>query len=64
MIHIIAAFLTFLALAAPLPAGAHPLKELEGQLYEREKFFQPLRRKAPAFQLQDAQGRSVSLVVW
>lgn len=49
-----------LALAAPA-ASAHSLKELEATLGDREKYFQPIDKDAPAFALQDADGRAVSL---
>ena len=41
---------------------AHSLKELEGQLVKREKYFQPIDQPAPEFTLQDAGGRSVGLM--
>ena len=43
-------------------AAAHSVQELEGDLSEREKYFQPLEdRRAPGFTLQNADGREVSL---
>ena len=41
---------------------AHSFKSLESQLYKKEKYFQPLDRKAPDFTLQDANGRIVGSV--
>ena len=43
------------------PARAHPPAELDRQLDAREKYFQALDRPAPKFDLQDADGRAVSL---
>lgn len=55
----------FLGLAAAIaiiaPATAHSIKELEGDLRERERYFQPQERTAPGFELQDAGGRPVRL---
>ena len=53
------AFLLAAALA-PAAAGAHTLESLQGQLFEKEKFFQ-IKNPAPAFALQDADGKPVSL---
>lgn len=61
MTRFISALLALVVCAAPLSAAAHSLKELERQLYDREKFFQQVHRPAPAFSLQDAEGRTVSL---
>jgi protein SCO1/2 len=47
------------AVLAPL-ASAHSLKELEDQLLDREKYFQPVDIAAPEFTLVDAGGRTVS----
>jgi protein SCO1 len=52
--------LAVLAASAPA-AAAHSLDELDAQLRDREKYFQPMDQNAPAFTLQDAQGRTVSL---
>ena len=41
--------------------AAHSLDELEGQLGDREKYFQPIGKEAPDFALQDADGRAVAL---
>ncbi|MGH6943799.1 MAG: SCO family protein [Geminicoccaceae bacterium] len=45
------------------PAAAHSLKELEADIAGREKYFQALGqgREAPAFALQEADGRTVRL---
>ena len=49
------------ALAAS-PAAAHSVQELEGDLFGRERYFQPLEgRGAPGFTLRDGDGREVSL---
>jgi len=51
-----------LVLAAAAPAAwSHSLKDLQAQLGDREKYFQPIDKDAPAFMLQDADGHSVSL---
>lgn len=50
-----------LAVGLTGPVLAHSLKELEAQLHEREKYFQPIERPAPPFTLRDADGRRVSL---
>ena len=47
--------------AAVTPATAHSLKNLEARLYDREKYFQPLEKQAPEFEIQDADGRFVRL---
>lgn len=50
------------ALAAPRPAGAHPVKDLERRLHDRELYFEPVQaRPAPEFALQNAEGRPVRL---
>jgi protein SCO1/2 len=51
-----------LTVAAPaFPLAAHSLEELQGQLVDREKYFQPIGKEAPDFALQDAEGRAVTL---
>jgi len=50
-----------LLLAPVLPLSGHSLEELQGQLGDREKYFQPTARKAPHFTLEDAEGRAVAL---
>jgi protein SCO1/2 len=50
-----------LPLAPVLPVAAHSLEELEGQLGEREKYFQPIGKAAPEFTLEDPEGRAVAL---
>src|SRR6266536_4918821 len=40
---------------------SHSLKDLQAQLGDREKYFQPIDKDAPAFMRQDADGHSVSL---
>ena len=48
-------------LAPVLPLAAHSLEELQGQLGDREKYFQPTDREAPDFALEDAEGGAVAL---
>ena len=43
------------------PASAHSLKSLEDSLHDKEKYFQPLDKEAPDFELQDAEGLTVRL---
>ncbi len=61
MTRFISALLALVVWAAPFSAAAHSLKGLGAQLYDRETFFQPVDRPAPAFSLQDAEGRTVAL---
>ena len=56
----IAASVVLLAASASTIA-THSLDELDAQLRDREKYFQPIDQDAPAFTLQDAEGRAVSL---
>jgi protein SCO1/2 len=56
----IAAILVLLAASASTVA-AHSLDELEAQLRDREKYFQPIGKEAPDFTFQDAEGRAFSL---
>ena len=49
-----------LLMGAP-PASAHSLKSLENNLHDKEKYFQPLDKEAPDFELQDAEGLTVRL---
>jgi protein SCO1 len=54
--------LALLLLLAPVfPLAAHSLEELQGQLGDREKYFQPVGKEAPEFTLEDAKGRAVTL---
>jgi protein SCO1/2 len=41
--------------------AAHSLDELEAQLGDRERYFQPIGKEAPDFPLEDADGRAVTL---
>ena len=59
-LSIAAAGLTLIA-GAVAPAAAHSLQSLENQLGNREKYFQPLNKEAPEFELQDPDGRLVGL---
>ena len=55
-------FVAQLLLLTPVfPLAAHPLEELQGQLRDREKYFQPVGKEAPEFTLEDAKGRPVTL---
>jgi protein SCO1/2 len=49
------------AVAAGQPADAHSLKDLEAQLFKREKYVEFVNRPAPEFELRDAEGRTVRL---
>ncbi|MGH6885374.1 MAG: redoxin domain-containing protein, partial [Geminicoccales bacterium] len=40
---------------------AHSLEELETQLGDREKYFQPIDKEAPEFKLEDAAGDALRL---
>ncbi|MFZ5673166.1 MAG: SCO family protein [Pseudomonadota bacterium] len=44
-----------------LPAFSHSLKEVEENLYEKEKYYQPVDVEAPNFTLRDADGRTIGL---
>lgn len=46
------------------PVAAHSLEELESQLADRDKYFQPVNQPAPAFTLIDAAGREVDLAAY
>ena len=48
------------AFAVPT-ASAHSLEELEQDIIQSEKYFQPEDKEAPSFTLQDADGKPVSL---
>jgi protein SCO1/2 len=50
-----------LALAAIPPALAHSVEDLQQDLRDREKYFQPIGKEAPDFELQDPDGRTVGL---
>lgn len=47
----------FMLFFAAFPALSHSLKELDQQLYNKEKYFQPMDLEAPDFTLYDADGR-------
>ena len=57
----VAALSLALVTAIVMSARAHSLKELESQLDDREKYFQPIDKDAPGFALRDAAGRTVQL---
>jgi protein SCO1 len=50
-----------LVLAPAFPLGAHSLEELQAQLGDREKYFQPIGQPAPDFTLEDAERHAVAL---
>ncbi|MBZ0147802.1 MAG: SCO family protein [Pseudorhodoplanes sp.] len=50
-----------LAIAVAPDASSHSLKDLEAMLGSREKYFQPIDKPAPDFELQDADGRAIDL---
>lgn len=50
-----------LILASADPINAHSLKDLEKMLGDKEKYFQPLDKKAPEFTLRDADGKTIRL---
>ena len=50
-----------LASVGMVPAAAHSLKDLEGQLLKRERYVQMMSKKAPEFALRDADGNRVRL---
>ncbi len=50
-----------LIVVAASTAETHSLKELVGQLGSREKYFQPIDKIAPVFELRDINGRTVRL---
>jgi len=52
--------LLVLSLAAVAPAAAHSLDELEGELRDREQYFQPVDKPTPDFTLLDSGGERVS----
>lgn len=49
------------AMALFAPAAAHSLEEVDQDLRDKEQYFQPVDNEAPAFTLQDADGRVVGL---
>ena len=54
--------LSALLVTAPTtPAFSHSMDELEQDIIQFEKFFQPEDKEAPDFTLQDADGKTVSL---
>lgn len=53
--------ITLAAALSPAAAFAHSLESLQEQLFEKEKYFQIKSEPAPAFSLQDADGKPVSL---
>lgn len=43
------------------PGFTHALKDVEQDIHDKEKYFQPVDSEAPGFALQDAEGRPVKL---
>jgi protein SCO1/2 len=58
--QMVAVATVLLSLATP-PALAHSLKELEGQLSSKDRYFQPVHLPAPDFQLVDANGQEIRM---
>ena len=50
-----------LAVMTTSMASAHSLKDLETMLGDKEKFFQPIDKRAPGFTLRNADGETVRL---
>jgi protein SCO1/2 len=50
-----------LMMATVAPVLAHSLEEVDQDLRDKDKYFQPVDSEAPGFSLQDADGRIVSL---
>ena len=50
-----------MSLPFALPAMSHSLKEVEQNIHDQEKYFQPVDSEAQGFSLQDAEGRPVRL---
>jgi protein SCO1/2 len=57
----VSAFVLAVAVIAGSTALAHSVKDLESMLDDREKYFQPMDRKAPDFTLRTAEGKAISL---
>jgi protein SCO1/2 len=55
------ALVFLIAAVASAGASAHSLEDLETLLGDREKYFQPLDKVAPAFDLRDASGNALQL---
>jgi len=57
--HVLPRTILALVIAATLAPSAlsHSLNDLEQQLHDKEKYFQPVDSEAPDFTLQDADGR-------
>jgi protein SCO1/2 len=60
--RLFAALVTAVLTAAAIPlALAHSVEDLQRDLWDREKYFQPLDKHAPEFTLEDADGRAFTL---
>ena len=57
--HVGAPVLALAVAAGAVPATAHSFDEVEGDLHDRERYFQPIDRPAPDFALRDAAGQRV-----
>src|SRR6266404_4226321 len=57
--HVLPRIILAIVIAATFAPSAlsHSLNDLEQQLYNKEKYFQPVDSEAPGFTLQDADGR-------
>ncbi len=51
-----------IAVALAPAASAHSLRELDDQLFSKEKYFQRIDIAAPGFALRDADGRAVNMI--
>lgn len=57
----LAAAITGVAVLTPAGASAHSLKDVQEDLFDKEKYFQVKNEPAPDFALQDADGKPVRL---
>ena len=60
--NVAAAVFGLIVAATAVTPTAHSVKSLENQLGGREKYFQPIDKEAPEFELHDSEGRAVSLI--
>src|SRR3546814_13309910 len=58
---ILSALVLALAVSGSPGVSAHSVEDLESMLGDREKYFQPMDRKAPDFTLRTAEGKAISL---
>ncbi|QCM03417.1 SCO family protein (plasmid) [Agrobacterium tumefaciens] len=57
----LATFVLVTMMASIAPALAHSIEEVDQDLRDKEKYFQPIDSEAPSFTLQDAGGRVIGL---